>query len=105
MSYSLIVFGTPSNNIGFEYKILNGNVLPSDDVSYLDNFDNKTMNKGSTYVVKKKRIENIDYSMILEYRKIKPKEEHIDRGAYIAVGIILSDKITVNDSIVFFQII
>jgi len=107
--YSLVVQGTPSDRKGFKYKVLNGEKLPEDNnnlaPSYLDKYDPNNMKNGIGFSITKVSINTKTYIVLTQYKAITPQELDKDRGAFIAVSIVTSDKISTNDAIEYFKIL
>lgn len=102
---AIVICGTPTNKGGFKYKNIGSRPLPGNPSSYLDKFDPESMRQGYTYVIKQQDIEHISYSMLIVYKAIKPSDQNTNRGAFIAVGVVVPNEISVNESIVYHQIV
>lgn len=104
-SYSVVVFGTPANKLGFQIKNIYGNPPPGNPPSYLDKFNRDTMSTGRTYKIESIEINNNRYTLFVAYEPIKPNDSNTSRGAYIGVAIIINGEITINSAIIYFEII
>jgi len=102
---AIVICGTPTNKGGFKYKNIGSRPLPGNPSSYLDKFDPESMRQGYTYVIKQQDIEHVSYSMLIVYKAIKPSDQNTNRGAFIAVGVVVPNAISVNESIVYHQIV
>ena len=90
---AFFVCGTPSNNRGFEFVELGPERLPGTPEAYLD--------KAPSDAVECHRIESIliadqryvEYSRVL---RINPNDAQANRGAYIAVGCLIGQRVAFN---------
>lgn len=87
------IAGTPSNSRGFEMSILEQPKLTSQEVrawaGHVDSFISRSENDYKV-VVKKVKFESTKYTLLTDYRAIEPSNKQINRGAYIAVGVIFN---------------
>ncbi len=109
MFKEMIVFvcGTPSNDRGFQYKVLE-NTFSDQSINigsvYLDKYNTKTMKGKKSYILQQIHIDYQEYKLIVEYRAVIPKDG-IDRGAYIAAGVLLKEELTLNKAISLYALI
>lgn len=105
---SLVVHGTLVNEKGFEYKVIDGDSLPQSRYitpsSYLDEYFKDELKQDRVdFRIRKILLNDENYIVLSQYRAINPKEININRGAYIAVSIVTSDKIDRDDTIEYYQ--
>lgn len=99
------ICGVISNNLGFQCKSLSTNRLPGDPPRYLDRFDPKKMNQGTTYLITREIIDNNAFAIFSVMRPVNPNDQLTNRGSYIAVGVLNQSPITLNDAIFTYEVI
>lgn len=98
--HKIFIFGTPSDKRGFEYSCLDKTKLPGNPATYLDKYKPANYDKNrNTYRISKLSIDNRNYSLFVDYKGINPLEKEVNRGAYIAVGVLVESPVTVDEAI------
>lgn len=88
------VCGTAANRRGFEYATPGSKPLPDNPASYLDiPPKNQT---GESHMLSQVSMSGIQYVRYAKYRCINPSDEGTNRGAYVAVGFLLSQRMTLH---------
>ena len=100
MTSKYTLFIIHHSNKEFYYKALNDSTLALELSFFNDRYSSKIKKDGSTYILEWVEIDYYDYSLVIEYRNLNKKNRD-----YIAVGALISKQITVNESIVFYQMI
>ncbi len=98
--YTLFVCGAPHNKKGFELSIIEGDKLVSDEcIQFIDKFDDDKMIDGSTYVIQNISCKKKNYLLIENYVSINPSDQKTSRGAYISVGVITDNTLSLSSTI------
>ena len=90
---AFFVCGTPSNNDGFQYVELGPEKLPGSPESYLDRAPGEAIECHQLQSVPIGAKRYVDYRRVL---RINPNDSHTNRGAYIAVGCLIGDRIAMQ---------
>ncbi|MFK8016657.1 MAG: hypothetical protein AB8G17_14585 [Gammaproteobacteria bacterium] len=88
------VCGTAANRKGFEYATPKGGSLPGNPPSYLDIAPNQ--HGSESHMLSQVTVDGTRCVRYARYRSINPSDEGIDRGAYVAVGFLLCQKMSVH---------
>ena len=102
-SHVFFVCGTPSNKRGFEWSASTGKNLPGTPEKYLDRFDPEKMESGQSYVCRTVSAGNTELSLLGIYEPIQPYDDTVNRGAFIASGVLTSAAVGLDEALYLFS--
>jgi len=99
---SFFIAGTPSNARGFDMSFLDQKKMTSKLIrewsTHIDSFVPQSVNDHKT-VITSISVQDIKYSLLVDYRGIDTAQQTVNRGAYISAGAVCSKPLTLHQSI------